>query len=273
LAVLNPALNGQLRPKREDVRLSLNFRLDPTLTKAGRIFVSIKTLTDAATGAEVACTNCAEQLQVTFVESPPLRIQLILFGYNTNDPLKTHRPTGRDVFNFWSWLKRTFPVSDVLVEARMVEANFSPPFDVESLTCNIANAQLAAIRNLDIDGGTDQRFHYYGMVADSGGFMRGCANSIPNTPDHSAVASGPTGTGYAWDGDGSYGDWYGGHELAHTFGRLHPGFCDGNTRDDPDYPFERGQLSNADGVFVGFDVGGVKEYRCKPCRVSAGTTL
>jgi len=108
--------------------------------------------------------------------------------------------------------------------------------------------------------GRDPGTHYYGMVTDARGFMRGSASAIPATPDPSAVASGPTGTfnaspGFGWDTDGSYGDWYGGHELGHTLGRLHPGFCNGNSSDDPAYPFANGQLANADGNFTGLDVG------------------
>ena len=30
---------------------------------------------------------------------------------------------------------------------------------------------------------------------------------------------------FGWDTDGSYGDWYSGHELGHTFGRFHAEFC------------------------------------------------
>ena len=98
------------------------------------------------------------------------------------------------------------------------------------------------------------------MVSDEADFMRGSANDIPGIADPTAVASGPTGptggeAGYVWDADGSYGDWYGGHELAHTFGRFHPGFCNGNSGDDDNYPFKHGQLSNGDDAFVGIDVG------------------
>src|SRR4051794_35139367 len=122
-----------------------------------------------------------------------------------------------------------------------------------------ANAQVAALRALDVAGGRDPGTHYYGMVTDGGTaaqFMRGLASAIPGTPDPSAVASGPTGSSlFPWDTDGSYGDWYGGHELGPTFGRLHPGFCNGNSADDPNYPFPNGQLSNADGAFTGLDVG------------------
>ena len=48
---------------------------------------------------------------------------------------------------------------------------------------------------------------------------------------------------------------FGGHELAQTFGRKHPEFCDGNSRDDTAYPYPNGQLSPNDGSHVGFDVG------------------
>jgi hypothetical protein len=58
---------------------------------------------------------------------------------------------------------------------------------------------------------------------------------------------------WGWDTDGSYGDWYTGHELGHTFGRFHAEFC-GAGGGGP-YPFTNGQLANADGAFVGFDVG------------------
>jgi len=118
-----------------------------------------------------------------------------------------------------------------------------------------ANAQVAAIRALDMASGGDQKTHYYGIVSDGGGFMRGSAAGIPGTPDPSIVASGPTGSNnWGWDNDGSYGDWYGGHELGHTFGRFHPGFC-GESHDDPAYPFTAGQLANADDAFVGVDLG------------------
>ena len=53
------------------------------------------------------------------------------------------------------------------------------------------------------------------------------------------------------DVDGSYADWYGGHELGHSFGRRHPGFCYENSRDDPNYPFPNGQISDDQGTYTG----------------------
>src|SRR5207237_5618983 len=124
-----------------------------------------------------------------------------------------------------------------------------------NFTAGDINAQLAAIRAQDVAAGVDKRTHYYGMVADGGFFMRGFAAGIPGQPDPSVVASGPTGpNSWGWDFDGSYGDWYGGHELGHTFGRKHPGFC-GESHDDPSSPYPAGQLASSDSSFVGFDVG------------------
>jgi hypothetical protein len=86
--------------------------------------------------------------------------------------------------------------------------------------------------------------------------MRGCTAGIPASPSPSTVASGPTGPAtWGWDGDGSYGDWYGGHELGRTFGRRHPGFCGETQSDLENYPFDNGQLANSDASFAGFDVG------------------
>lgn len=254
-ARVRPTQNGELRVKREDFRLSLNFSLPSSLITAGRIFVRVASLAHATTGDRIDCTNCdAQQLEVRFKEAAPLRVRLIKIRYRTDTKPSGYIPTARDAALFKSWIGRAYPVSKVIVSENTVESAIQPPFDDD--TCNLVNAQLTAIRNLDIDGGSDQRSHYYGMVSDEGEFMRGGANNIPDSADPTAVASGPTGSsGYAWDTDGSYGDWYGAHELAHTFGRFHPGFCNGNSDDDDNFPFGGGQLSNGDGAFVGLDVG------------------
>ena len=84
--------------------------------------------------------------------------------------------------------------------------------------------------------------------------MRGLASDIPPTPAPATVASGPTGPAtFGWDTDGAYGDWYTGHELGHTFGRFHAEFC--GAGGGAAYPFANGQLADADGRFVGLDVG------------------
>ena len=59
----------------------------------------------------------------------------------------------------------------------------------------------------------------------------------------------------AGDTDVSWGDWYGGHELSHTFGRRAPGFCNGNSSDDDDFTNPNGQISDNLETYVGLDRG------------------
>ena len=166
-------------------------------------------------------------------------------------PPSTFVATANDLQHLRSWLGRAYPVADVVWSSGTIDANNQGPF-----LAGVMNAQLAAIRAQDIAAGVDKRTHYYGMVADGGFFMRGLASGIPGQPDPSVVASGPTGpNSWGWDFDGSYGDWYGGHELGHTFGRFHLGSGCGETSDDPNYPYIFGQLANYDAGCVGFDVG------------------
>ncbi len=92
---------------------------------------------------------------------------------------------------------------------------------------------------------------FYGMVSDSGGFMRGEADGIP-----SRVASGPTGSRSRWDFDGSYGDWYGAHEIGHVLDQHHADFCGAESAwlIEPDYPYAGGWIGNGWRYF-GFDAG------------------
>jgi hypothetical protein len=169
-----------------------------------------------------------------------------------NQQGSTFVATANDLQHLRSWLGRAYPVADVVWSSGTIDANMQGP----NFTSNDINAQLAAIRAQDVAAGVDKRTHYYGMVADGGFFMRGSAAGIPGTPDPSVVACGPTGpNSWGWDFDGSYGDWYGGHELGHTFGRFHLGSGCGESSDDPNYPYTHGQLANNDAGCVGFDVG------------------
>ena len=252
----NGSTPAELRSRRETIAYSLNFLLPSGLAGAGTLQVRLGEVRDAATGRKVQVTDPVHTKTVTFTASPPLRLRVINLRYTSVDPNPpgTFAATASDLDHLRSWLRRAYPVAEVRFSSITTDATATWPFEAPE-----ANTQVAAIRALDMASGADQGTHYYGIVADGGGFMRGFAAGIPGTPDPSIVASGPTGLpqtwpNFAWDSDGSYGDWYGGHELAHTFGRFHPGFC-GETHDDPAYPFTAGQLANNDGAFVGFDVG------------------
>lgn len=190
---------------------------------------------------------------VTFEPVPPLNLAVHRIGYRANG--NNYLPAQVHVDRLISWLGRAYPVHQV--------ANRQYTYDLgEGLPdCVRVNNSLTRKRLFDtifavpVPAGT----RYYGLVADGGGFMRGCAAGIP-----SFVASGPAGTqGFAWDTDGSYGDWYGGHELGHTYGRRHVR-CRGEAGADPAYPdHPRGRISkeqSGDNAFYGFDIGNHAVY-------------
>jgi hypothetical protein len=241
---------ADLRSRRDTLNYSLNFLVPGKLRQQGNLLLRLQKVREVGTGRPVQVNDSIGTRTATFVAGPPLRLRVINLRYTMGTPPVTHVPTAGDLANLQSWLRRAYPVPDVVFASVTVNANAAPPF-----TSGHANAQVAAIRALDMAGGGDQRTHYYGYVSDGGFFMRGSAAGIPGVPDPATVASGPTGSNtWGWDNDGSYGDWYGGHELGHTVGRFHPGFC-GESADDPSYPFTAGQLANADDAFVGIDLG------------------
>src|SRR5262249_41380526 len=136
----------------------------------------------------------------TFTAGAPLRVRILGVRYQYGNPPATHVPAALDFGLINSWLRRAYPVAQVLSSQAIIDATATPPFG-----CGDINAQVAAIRALDIGAGTDKRTHYFGLVADGGFFMRGCAAGIPQTPDPTTVASGPTGPAtWGWDFDGSY---------------------------------------------------------------------
>jgi hypothetical protein len=251
-ADLDPSRSGSspadLQTRRADLGFSLNFRLPPAFTALGRLWVRMGAVRRAS-GTLLPSLAWLASRTVSFEQAATLRIRLVRFRYATGTPPVTHEPSGTDATMIDSWLRRAYPAARLELTTTTVTANPVPPFTADQI-----NAQLIALRAVDVSTGTDQRTHYYGMVSDGGFFMRGKASGIPQTPQPQTVASGPTGpTGFAWDTDGSYGDWYGAHELGHTFGRFHAEFC-GAVGGAP-YPFPNGQLSGADEAFVGVDVG------------------
>lgn len=255
-AAVSPAENGNLRAKREDIAKSLNFELPANLQGSGTLIARVGALTNAATGAPLPCSDCvATGRAFSLQNSAPIRLRVLGLRYTNGTPPATFAPRALDYTLVRSWLTRAYPVGQVAMSTITVNATSTPPF-----TCDQSNAQAAAVRNADVAGGTDARTHYYAIVYDDTDarsfFMRGCAAGIPGMPSPGTVASGPTGPAtWGWDTDGSYGDWYTGHELGHTYGRLHIGSGCGESSDDPNYPYPNGQISGNDGAFVGFDTG------------------
>jgi hypothetical protein len=252
-AHLHPSRSGRsladLRSRRADLGFSLNFRIPAAFTREGPLWLRMGRIRRATTGTPVPSLAHLPLNTVRFRARVSLRVRLVRLRYTMGSPPVVHEPSATDVDLITSWLRRAYPISSLELSTTTVNAAPAPPFGAAQI-----NAQLIALRAVDVSTGTDARTHYYGMVSDGGFFMRGLASGIPQTPQPGTVASGPTGpSGYAWDADGSYGDWYGGHELGHTVGRFHAEFC-GAIGGAP-YPFTGGQLSEADEAFVGLDVG------------------
>lgn len=188
---------------------------------------------------------------VRFERVPALDLVLYSITYTTGGDT-VYCPPGWQVDQLVDWLRRGYPVSAVNAIYRAAYIGDHRP------SCTEVNGLLAVKRLSDVierlfgSGTVPAGSHYYGMVDDTAGFMRGCAAGIP-----SSVASGPTGTmTWGWDDDGTYGDWYGAHELAHTYGRYHANYC--GASGGAAYPYPSGQISSAttgDSAFYGFDVG------------------
>jgi hypothetical protein len=251
-AQLDPSRSGgslaALRSRRADLSYSLNFRLPPRLTAEGTLWLRMGKVR-RTTGTPLPSLAAVPVRTVTLRPAVPLRLRLVRLRYTMGTPPVTHEPAATDVALIESWLRRAYPIVRLELTTTTTTALPTPPFGAAQI-----NAQLIALRAVDVSTGTDARTHYYGMVADSGFFMRGLASGIPQTPQPATVASGPTGPStFGWDSDGSYGDWYGGHELGHTVGRFHAEFC--GATGGAAYPFPGGQLSDADEAFVGIDIG------------------
>ncbi len=244
---VNPALNGNLATKRESTTDSLDFPLGPPWNGEGALVVQLGEVTTAA-GTSASPVGGGGAVHVTFEPGVPLRVRLV--GIRCGQPGATTEPSALDFSLLESWLRRAYPCAEVRATRLTVDSLAPWPFD-----CNQVNAQLLAMRAQDVAAGTDPRTHYYGLVSDAGGFMRGGASDIPEQPSPRAVASGPAGPDtWGWDSDGSYADWYAAHELSHTFGRKHPGFCS-QTQDDLAYPYADGRISDASDEHVGYDMG------------------
>jgi hypothetical protein len=248
-ATVKPGIS--LPQQREDWSQSANFLIPQNFTHAGQESFTISGVKNDPDGGRVGCEQCDLVRQVEFISAPPLRLKIVGLQYTGGNPAARQTPRPIDFSLLRSWLLRAYPVSRVISSSIMTEAAAPWPF-----SCEQANAQLASLRAADIASGGDTRTHYYGLVFNGGGFMRGCASGVPQTPDPETVASGPTGPGNLSGSTGpTYGDWYGGHELAHTFGRLHPGFCNGNSADDKNFPYPNGQISDAKDSVIGLDTG------------------
>ncbi len=248
---------------------SLEFELPPDWLTEGRLHLQLDHLSIEGQQTPLPCVNCDNwggiSATVSFHRVPPLRIWLVGVpwtpGDGHNGPIS---PRQKDFDMLASWLKRAYPASDVEITQAALPFTFDQPgYEDDPSTpanehrdgflCGDVNSRLSDwVSTMPAQPpGT----RYYGVVADSdnsgdGFFMRGCSNI------GGRFGSGPAGSGtFGWDNDGSYADWYGGHEIGHMFDRLHPvGGCD-DSDDDDHFPYLGGQIGNTTFDNQGIDPG------------------
>jgi hypothetical protein len=235
-------------PDRGNVNDSFFLEIPMTHLGAGALRVCLEVNPDR----RISETNYANNQQctdVTLTASPSVRVKVYDVRYRQGGT--THQAGPFHIGMLISWLRRAYPTANV--EWRMATLDWTdpnPPSAYGDDGCDKVNELLARQRALD---GSPPRWRYYGLVGDTGGFMRGCSAGIP-----AYIASGPTGlprNNFAWDTDGSYGDWYGGHELGHTYGRVHAEFC-GAGGGGP-YPYPEGRIGGPAGApqrYFGWDI-------------------
>ena len=217
--------------------------------------------------------NIMTTANFSMLASPTLRTHLLVWGYDVGG---THyQPdTVQDVWQARSWIRRVYPLASTPGGYDSPE----PGFRLSVRNINSSSMGAHVQRTSDLCDTLDEDDKEFCAAT----FANNCANwlrateGIPNDEmiysmiwDEPAlpfprgfasgnVSAGPTGTStWGWDTDGSYGDWYMGHEVGHNVGRGHPsqGNSCGHSASDPSYPYTGADIGT--GSMWGFDVGDV----------------
>jgi hypothetical protein len=231
-------------PDRAQINDSFWFELPSSWTASGNLVLTARLDPNDAKN-DLNKANNTKTVTVNFKSTPPLRLRLVNVQYTTGG--STYLTSSTHLNMLESWLRRVYPIPNLEVTRTTLIYPSSGLPNVDTLNSQLSLSRLFRI----IFAGENPRTVYYGMVDDGGGFMRGKAAGIPGV-----VASGPTGSGnWGWDYDGSYGDWYGGHEIGHTRGRSHANFC--GAAGGSAYPYANGRISpdlTGNGAVYGFDI-------------------
>ena len=242
----NPGNDISVRtsPDRGQINDSFWFELPSSWTAAGSLQLTAR-LDPTNVKNDTNLANNVKTITVNFLSTPPFRLRLVDVQYTAGG--LTYLAANSHLDALESWLRRAYPISQLQVTRQTYIYPTGGLPNVDTLHSYLALIKLFR----ELFNGEDSRLVYYGVVDDGGGFMRGKAAAIPGT-----VAAGPSGTGnWGWDFDGSYNDWYGGHEIGHTRGRYHAEFC--GAGGGAPYPYPGGRISPAltgNTAAYGFDI-------------------
>ena len=245
-----------------NLNASINFELPREWLEEGRLHLELTNLKVEDQSLQIPCDGCVNPNAsglpdiIRFHRVPPVRVWLIRVPYQPTPGGTTFTPTQNDLDMLASWLRRAYPTAEVRNTNMFLGETLDDDPEVrdnagkvvqEGFTCSDVNQELRDLVSSQQSQHAATR--YYGIVDDGGGFMRGCA------PIGGHFGSGPAGTPGGWDTDTTYADWYGGHELGHTFDRKHPGQCT-ETANDDSFPYDPdGLIGEAANDYQGIDAG------------------
>jgi hypothetical protein len=263
-------LTVRTTPDRNDINQSFLFELPWSWTQQNSLTLNA-VLNPYKVPLEPNYNDNNSSVTVTFKDSPTLSAEFFRLNYVSGGT--SYQPRiFKDVLQTYSWILRAYPIGgavgqffkprlwDVAGDTRLgnwVNQSSSDCNKVQkdqgdrSLCASYyTNGWLKYYRDHAWVPNTND--FYYGMISDGAAFPRGQAM-------YSKTSVGPAGSGtWGWDTDGSYADWYAGHEMGHSLGRAHPtasaATC-GNSASDNSYPYPGGQIGPNDGSMEGFDAG------------------
>jgi hypothetical protein len=241
-------------PDRARLDQSFYFELPPDWLNGGLTLIATVNPPGAGQVEESDIFNNSMSRSIQFVDEPPLRLRLYNVRYGSDNV--RHEADEFHLDAIESWLSRAYPISTLDVSRSVLDYRGTPV--AGAIGGSQIWSRLASEKAFNELFGEDSRIIYYGVVDDGGTVIRGIGTPLPN------VAAGPTGNPadypwdprLSWDTDGSFGDWYAGHEIGHTLGTWHAP-CGVDSPPWEHYPYPNGVIGGPvpePNRYYGFDI-------------------